>query len=436
MKAEVIDFETVASVRARSRRAKGARASTQEKNQPNTSAQTNNHDLKLTIPAAAPQQLAEADEEKQRSILSYWGAQLGETTLGTAKTSGSIINGSIGAGDVVSNVTGSLQDNDDVIGTVGTEDAASLLGSDKPRADKDATVPRIGTDKECVPEPSLLSTERSSSSRGLTGGRGSGRLARSNNDSGVRATAAGGGQRGRGGRHGDRGRGRGRVAHNSAAAAAAGGTGCGQAVVEWAWEYFCTPWNTEKVYPAANKPKRSPAGPSIEGARTFECSGTDERPQSVGIRGEPLFVRDDAGEMGTDCSESSSSICDTTHSGGDGGRAYGRGKREQRPWGEESPPSPACRLPPPLYLQHDGHSRTVVGVLWPEGRNRVGRGGGAGVGREDRSVAGHEGAGRGRPGNLLVFDPSHAGPEIRDALANEDNLRWCRCVGKSTKNPV
>lgn len=212
-------------------------------------------------------------------------------------------------------------------------------------------------------------------------------------------------------------------------------------MLEWAWEYFSTPWNTEKVSTATDKRQQSQTGSLTERTSALECFGMDQRPRPARTRGESLCAWDDGGGTGADFSQSSAT-CDTADSrgDGDGSLAHDSEKDEQRQCGEGNPSFPA-RLPPPLYLQHDGHSRTVVGVLWPDIRSRAGHGGGVGVGRggvnsarrAGGSIAGHEGAG-GRPGSLLVFDPSHSGLEIRDALANGDTMRWCSLLKRGAQS--
>lgn len=90
-----------------------------------------------------------------------------------------------------------------------------------------------------------------------------------------------------------------------------------------------------------------------------------------------------------------------------------------------------------ILLQHDGHSRSIVGVRLPgEGGAHAKRQGGSegcegracrgGAGRDGGSVVGRGGGGgkKRQPGSLLVFDPSHAGMEIRDALDDTQKARW------------
>ncbi|CAM9167695.1 unnamed protein product, partial [Hapterophycus canaliculatus] len=220
----------------------------------------------------------------------------------------------------------------------------------------------------------------------------------------------GGGRHGGGGRGGRRGRKKGR---KNGSIGKDAGDRMGKALTEWAWRYFSTPWFTEeedervsshggggdvRSSPPPSQP-REPTRPGTEAAAPFAL----RHGSSNGM----------VGEIG-------------------GGSSRGGTQEKAR-----------VRPPPPLYFQHDGHSRSIVGVLLPEGggahATREGgnegcegraRGGGAGPG--GGSVAGRgRGGGGGRkrqPGSLLVFDPSHGGREIRDALDDIQKARWGRLL--------
>lgn len=140
------------------------------------------------------------------------------------------------------------------------------------------------------------------------------------------------------------------------------GVGCGKAVTEWALEYFRTPWREERSSHAAGSRYGVLRAREDEDARRERSAEFEEGRVHESDQGLPY-------------------------------------------------------APPPLYLQHDGHSRTVVGVLWSEQKNLKNlKKGSAPVGS------------RQQPGTLLIFDPSHKGSEIRDALMDYGSLRWCRYV--------
>ncbi|CAM9461944.1 unnamed protein product, partial [Sphacelaria rigidula] len=354
VKAEVIDFETDTSVRARTRDSRGQAPASQENRRP---PRTGDQD----IPATQHQeQNNEPDRgHNQPSLLSYWSSPPGNGghKLGTDEGSSRITGGN---------------------GVV-RPDTATHIARDEADACSDRST--------------------RGPLRGLTGGRGNGHLEFPyGSASGRAAPVATGGrqQRGRGeGGRGGRGRGRGQALRasssssnsNTSNASAMMGTGCGQAVVEWAWDYFCTPWN-------------------------------------VGGEEESLVGK----------SESSSAAAVGYSRGGKSCQVRGRPRRQDG--GERSSAGISRRLPPPLYLQHDGHSRTVVGVLWPQGRSTAGLGGDAATSRGRRSGSGSVGreCARRCPGSLLVFDPSHAGSELRGALANEGNMRWCSFVKRGVRS--
>ena len=155
----------------------------------------------------------------------------------------------------------------------------------------------------------------------------------------------------------------------------------GRAIVEWAWEYFSTSWGNAEV---------------------FADDVVGEGGLSMAIGGQTMKIE------------------------------------------SENPPATQARPPPPLYFQHDGHSRSIVGVLLPGGAGQVADQGsrgrcqaGAGAGRSTENKARGRaarggGGGKGgihprRPGSLLVFDPSQHGSDIRRALDREGTKRsWNR----------
>ncbi|CAM9152532.1 unnamed protein product [Choristocarpus tenellus] len=128
---------------------------------------------------------------------------------------------------------------------------------------------------------------------------------------------------------------------------------CGGAVAAWVLQYFSTLWVL---------------------------------PESEGGKG--------AGEVGKELSNRPFAFGETVPSSGVGLAREGRDSDEKE-----------ARSPPPLYLQHDGHSRTVVGM-----ERRWGMKGGGKVEAVD---------------TLLVFDPSHRGKEIKSALQN-GGTGWAR----------
>lgn len=286
--------------------------------------------------------------------------------------------------------------------------------------------------------------------RGLTGGRGNGHLEFPyGSASGRAAPVATGGrqQRGRGeGGRGGRGRGRGQALRasssnsNTSNASAMMGTGCGQAVVEWAWDYFCTPWNVGGEEESLVGKSESSSAAAVGYSRGGKSCVSDES-DTEQAHGRPTVPREVRSSIQDEKEEMTAYFLDFLCSGDsagacDGGAGRGstrddeqvRDRPRRQDGGERSSAGISRRLPPPLYLQHDGHSRTVVGVLWPQGRSTAGLGGDAATSRGRRSGSGsggREGARR-CPGSLLVFDPSHAGSELRGALANEGNMRWCR----------
>ncbi|CAM9723045.1 unnamed protein product [Ectocarpus sp. 6 AP-2014] len=249
------------------------------------------------------------------------------------------------------------------------------------------------------------------------GGRGRGRGAAGRDG----FLSDGGGRGGRGWRGGRGGRGwggrggRGGAHRKNGYIGKDAGDRMGKALAAWAWEYFCTPWGTaeggsssisdggkgaELLLPPPSRPPsqlREPGGSGGGNACSGRGSGSSSRSPDAGGAG--------SGGTATDC----------------------RAEAWTRP-------------PPPLYFQHDGHSRSIVGVLRPGGAGQRGGSSGGGRGRGGGSGGGSvgggresAGSGRGRGGAgsrqaacLLVFDPSHAGGPIRDALDDTQKGRWGR----------
>jgi len=52
---------------------------------------------------------------------------------------------------------------------------------------------------------------------------------------------------------------------------------------------------------------------------------------------------------------------------------------------------------PPLYLQHEGHSRTIVGTVVDKKMDEI---------------------------NIIIFDPAHIGPQLKSALQNKAGMNY------------
>lgn len=280
----------------------------------------------------------------------------------------------------------------------------------------------------------------------------------------------------------------------------------GQALAEWAWEYFCTPWGATEE--GDSSPGRSSAAGAAAGLRSpplpappqlrkpedsgpevvAPCAvgGRSQRLEPTGWRGSSApalppttaipsssslsagaaaaaaaLLRQQMGQM----NDAGNEVAFCRNGGGHrqvagpgrpgagadsaGASSAGAGSAGA---GSAAVSTAAAfvdtpeklrneRPPPPLYFQHDGHSRSVVGVLWPGGRKSAsnvnegsanGRGGGGAgkvesTGRSGRGGRGGRGTGGKRqPGSLLVFDPSHEGGELRNALDNTQKPGWGR----------
>lgn len=187
--------------------------------------------------------------------------------------------------------------------------------------------------------------------------------------------------------------------------------GCGRSVIQWAWEYFGTPWCSEE---SAARPYSG------------QCGYTARKGTTVTYRHEGLSAPRTSQENEVLVNEENEQVgCisawkprDRQEAGGITSHAH-RDKRknhcqESKPSDILVPDQILSHHPPPLYLQHDGHSRTVVGVLRPVGE--AGPGGGA-----------HKNS-KGQQSMLLIFDPSHDGAEISNALSDRYSMKWCRCV--------
>lgn len=375
----------------------------------------------------------------------------------------------------------------------------SFLSSSTPDGRPPATTqPTFGRSRETETRPAEEATRNRQVSGqrlgtcvagGNTWGRRNDAAAGSQNEHGAGRrsfwSGRGGGRRGRppvarGGQRGGRKKGRrGSIGKDA-------GDRMGQALAEWAWGYFCTPWGTaeEDDLPAGGSsavggaglrslPLASPSqlrepdvsGPAV--AAPCAVGGSFQRPEPTGWRGlsapPPLSATTSISSSPSPPTSGASAVAalsgqqqgrrnepaDASFVGNDGGNRQAAGPG--RPHAISAAAAAAAivntsgntrkaRPPPPLYFQHDGHSRSVVGVLWPGGKatRRVnhgsGRGEGGGTGGRTES-AGHGGrgerGGRGaggkrQPGSLIVFDPSHSGKEIRNALNNTQTQGWGR----------
>lgn len=321
-----------------------------------------------------------------------------------------------------------------------------------------------------------------------SGGRNEHGAGRSSVRSGGRGGGRGRPPASRGGRRGGR-----KISWKSSRRGSIGkdaGDRMGQALAEWAWEYFCTPWGTTEEgdssagrssaagaaglrslpLPAPSQ-LREPGDSGPEVVAPCAVGGRSQRPEPTGWRGSTAPTLPPT----TAISSSSSSLSagaavaaaelsrqklghkndadnDVVFFLKDGGNRQAAGPGRPGAGSASGSAAPAAafanarekarqeRPPPPLYFQHDGHSRSVVGVLWPGGKaashvnERSGNGqGGGGGGRAESARCGGRGwrgghgtGGRRQPGNLLVFDPSHEGKELRNALDNTQKPGWGR----------
>lgn len=212
----------------------------------------------------------------------------------------------------------------------------------------------------------------------------------------------------------------------------------GRAIAKWAWEYFCAPWGTEESIGDADATNEFAAlHPPPQGINaTVAKLNTDRQPRS----------QDGCGSMAISKLSSETYLALPRHLSGDKGpTAMGRTRGLPAGgvscgWdgGESGLPEDKARKisaalghtlkrrPPPLYFQHDGHSRSVVGVLWPEGRENAKSARGANVGGDRGSLGMDRRGCVQQPGNLLVFDPSHSGTDILRALDDKQKKGWGR----------
>lgn len=238
------------------------------------------------------------------------------------------------------------------------------------------------------------------------------------------------------------------------------GNRMGQALTEWSWHYFCTLWDAEGLGGDGAGVGSLPSGPrepvSLAGAEVGENLRPRGEEDGKAVPTAAVLSGADApralGKAITDGGLTAAAA--TAAASGDSGST--RDKSGRAEWGREggqtgaAPDAARMRPPPPLFFQHDGHSRSVVGVLWVGGRGKPGKqcgghgsssgdgsagqvrdfGGGGDGGRSRNSGDGGgdtEGCGRRlRPGSLIVFDPSHSGREIRRALDGTQKPRWGR----------
>lgn len=253
---------------------------------------------------------------------------------------------------------------------------------------------------------------------------------------------------GRGTRYGRRGKGRGRAGRGGAgdgngngngADAKDAGNGMGQAIADWAWDYFCTPWDTtgevSSCTPDALAGSVQPRQPQ---APVESDAGTRNRSTTINTDNQRrLQVRTADLSSGTAAlpRENSDATADrlakygqTSLLGGSDSSGHGQAGATETQGAESRSASydaPEARRPPPLYFQHDGHSRSVIGVVCGGDTSRKNGGGVVDRGGEGGGDAGGSGGDRGL-GSLLVFDPSHAGKDVCKALDNNQNMRWGR----------
>ena len=245
----------------------------------------------------------------------------------------------------------------------------------------------------------------------------------------------------------------------------------GQALTEWSWEYFCTLWGAEELVgdDAVSPTSRPGESASSAGAEVASNRAPDGEKAGKATPTAAVLSRADAprpwkantdGGPTAGAAGPGSGAAGAASSGGGGGSRSARGDDGATEGGGggrtmgAAPDAVRRRPPPPLYFQHDGHSRSVVGVLWQGGRGKSGkecggraagsgdgiagrgrgfekdgsdrdRRGGGGVGSGGGGGAGGRGS-RLQPGSLLIFDPSHSGSEIRRALDDTQQQRWGR----------
>lgn len=243
------------------------------------------------------------------------------------------------------------------------------------------------------------------------------------------------------------------------------GNRMGQALTEWSWHYFCTLWDAEGLGgdgadagSLTSRPRESVSLARAEVGENRRPRGENDGkavPTAAVLSGAdaPRAAGKTITDGGLTAAAAAAASCDSGSTRYKGGRAeWARGGGQT----SAAPNAARMRPPPPLFFQHDGHSRSVVGVLWLGGRGKPGNqcgghgsssgdgsagrvrdfadGGGGGDGGDGGSSRNSgdcggdtEGCGRRlRPGSLIVFDPSHSGREIRRALDDTQKLRWGR----------
>lgn len=218
----------------------------------------------------------------------------------------------------------------------------------------------------------------------------------------------------------------------------------GRAIIEWTWEYFRTSWDVGQAFAVSSC---SFPAHSCEGLRNAKSNTATARSRLC-EPGTLLSTR--ASPWGTVEARAEGSYSNKGGGGNAGeGDIVARGAPatmdENMSQNGEDARVTRTRPPPPLYFQHDGHSRSIVGVFrsgasgQSAGHERgrrwrcladigVGHGtGNEGIGPADRDFE----AGDFHPprlGSLLVFDPYHPGSVIRRALDDKGTKRsWCRC---------
>lgn len=275
--------------------------------------------------------------------------------------------------------------------------------------------------------PVVLSIENTTRSPSLffTGGTGNGAENRpSNNARFPPSRGTRGGRRGRGSA------GRGRRGDGNGTAAKYAENGMGQAVVEWVWEYFGKPWGTVEelsgctpgpLVPVQSRESQAPAE-SDGGVRSGSTSQGRLLVPTVDLSSNTAALSRDHSNVSLDDLTKRGQA--SLRCGRDGGQGQtGATEAQSAERGSAIYDAVGGRRPPPLYFQHDGHSRSVVGAVYGDAsrksRGNVIDGGGEGDG-------GARGGGERGRRSLLVFDPSQAGKDVREALDNTQNMRWGR----------
>ncbi|KAG2488418.1 hypothetical protein HYH03_013102 [Edaphochlamys debaryana] len=241
----------------------------------------------------------------------------------------------------------------------------------------------------------------------------------------------------------------------AAAAAAAQAAHTHQALVEWVWAYFTgahapsAHMHTWDPLGAQHAP-HGPAGPAQHGGPPQHGPGPGPQHAPHGMDLDGAGPADDGTHRpgGPGGSGSGSPGGGAGAGGGGGGGSGGAGVGAAVPWWKRRrSPHVTVTGMPPLYFQHEGHSRTIIGIERRKDPHAGGPGGGGG-GRGGARGGGHAGGGAGRGGGgggrgggggggptpspdgyvytLLVLDPGAPSAALEGSLATRRG--WQRFV--------